>query len=103
MVDGIEENNQREIVAEYKSTGVAVLLSVFIVGLGFFYIDDIERFLVYMISYYVIVGVMFFCGVPILSLILLFYCIIFYIFQLFRIYKETKRFNYALMMKFMSV
>lgn len=106
----MEGNNQQMdqmmLLSQKKSVAIAILLSVFVVGLGFAYLKDFERFLVYLISYVVVTVVNFLLITqfsPVLFMVIVVLLGVFYIFQIIRVYQVANEYNDKIMMDAMNM
>lgn len=98
--------NQMMLLSQKKSVGIAVLLSILIFGLGFAYLKDFERFLVFFISALVVSIVNVFLILQFnaaLAGVIYILLFVFYIYQIIRTYQAAKDYNNKIMMDAMNM
>ena len=97
--------NQVMLMSQRKSVGIAILLSILVVGLGFAYLKDFERFLVYFL-FAVVIGIVniFLIATFNIGLAMVIYVLlgVFYIFQIVRVYQAAEEYNNKIMMDMMN-
>ena len=85
MNNNVNDNNL--YVIDEKSPGIAVVLSILVWGLGYAYINEWGKFLIYLI-----VGILLSISIPFLGFTVIILLIV-YIYQIYAVYKDTKSFN----------